>query len=173
MPANKEAEDRHGAPEKPERHDRPDRHDRDPAPSLSGRGLTPGERRPPPPTRRLLVVEDERETAEDLAAYLREEGGYHVDVAGTAEEALQRFTRETYHLVITDLLLPGKSGVELTRALQENVPGCVVILVTGHATVKTAVAALKRGAADYIRKPVVPRKLRERIAQLLANRAWP
>src|SRR5437660_1207291 len=98
-----------------------------------------------PSVRKILVVDDEQPTAEDLAALLREQG-YVVEVAFSAEEALARFSVETYHLLITDLLLPGRSGVELTRTVHEACPGCAIILVTGHATVKTAVAALKRGA---------------------------
>ncbi|MCS6914439.1 MAG: sigma-54 dependent transcriptional regulator [Myxococcales bacterium] len=117
-------------------------------------------------TRRILVVDDEKDAADELAAILRQDG-YLVETVGSAEEALQRFSVETYHVLITDLLLPGKSGVELTRQVHEACPGCAIVLITGHATVKTAVAALKRGAADYIRKPVQPRLLRERVQALL------
>src|SRR5207253_483716 len=119
--------------------------------------------------RKLMVVEDEEQTALELGAVLREDG-YQVEVVGSAEEALQRFTVDTYHLIITDLLLPGKSGVDLTKILHDACPGCAIVLITGHATVKSAVAALKRGASDYIRKPIIPRKLRERVAALIAAR---
>ncbi len=72
--------------------------------------------------------------------------------------------------MITDLLLPGKSGVELTKAIHEACPATAIVLITGHATVKTAVSALKRGASDYLRKPVLPKKLKERVAALLETR---
>ncbi|HEX2573717.1 MAG TPA: sigma-54 dependent transcriptional regulator [Polyangia bacterium] len=121
------------------------------------------------PARKILVVDDEPEVASSLAEILREEG-YAVDVVGSAEDALERFRLETYHLLLTDLLLPGKSGVDLTKAIHDSCPATAIVLVTGHATVKTAVAALKRGAADYVRKPVNPKRLKERIATLLANR---
>ena len=89
---------------------------------------------------------------------------------GSAEDALERMRAETYHLVLTDLLLPGKSGVELTKLVHDNCPATAIVLITGHATVKTAVAALKRGASDYIRKPIVPAKLVERVRALVEAR---
>src|SRR5215510_7511756 len=119
--------------------------------------------------RKLLVVDDEDEARAGLADILREEG-YNVDTATTAEEALDRFRSETYHLVLTDLLLPGKSGVDLTKLVHAACPATAIVLITGHATVKTAVAALKRGASDYIRKPVNPKKLKERVMSLLETR---
>ena len=131
---------------------------------------TPAARSVRPATqKKILLVDDEPDAVESMAAVLREDG-YAVDTAGTAEEALERFRSETYHLLITDLFLPGKSGVELTKAIHESAPATAIVLITGHATVKTAVAALKRGASDYIKKPVNPKKLRERVAALLAAR---
>ncbi len=122
-----------------------------------------------PSLKKILVVDDEQETAEGLAAILREDG-HHVDVVYSAEDAITRFQRETYHLVLTDLLLPGKSGVELTKVIHEAAPATAIVLITGHATVKTAVSALKRGASDYIKKPLNPKKLRERVGALLSGR---
>ncbi len=119
--------------------------------------------------RKILVVDDEPDAAAALAELLREEG-YSVDAVGSAEEALERFRVETYHLLLTDLLLPGKSGVELTKLVHEACPATAIVLVTGHATVKTAVTALKRGANDYLRKPVTPKKLKERVQALLEAR---
>jgi DNA-binding NtrC family response regulator len=125
--------------------------------------------RQPAGLKKVLAVDDDPETAAGLAAILREDG-YQVDVVGSAEEALDRFAVETYHLLLTDLLLPGKSGVELTKIVHDAAPATAIVLITGHATVKTAVSALKRGAADYIRKPVNPKKLRERVKVLLEGR---
>jgi DNA-binding NtrC family response regulator len=119
--------------------------------------------------RKILVVDDEDEARAGLTDILREEG-YTVETATTAEEAIERFRSETYHLVLTDLLLPGKSGVDLTKMVHDACPATAIVLITGHATVKTAVAALKRGASDYIRKPVNPKKLKERVQSLLETR---
>jgi DNA-binding NtrC family response regulator len=123
----------------------------------------------PSAPKKVLVVDDEPDAVETMAAILREDG-HMVDTSATAEDALDRFRLETYHLLLTDLLLPGKSGVDLTKIIHESCPATAIVLITGHATVKTAVAALKRGASDYIRKPVNPKKLRERVAALLARR---
>src|SRR5260370_13120112 len=119
--------------------------------------------------KKVLVVDDDPETVAGLAAILREDG-YSVDVVGSAEDALERFKADTYHLLLTDLLLPGKSGVELTKLVHDAAPATAIVLITGPATVKTAVSALKRGASDYIRKPVNPKKLRERVQTLLDGR---
>ena len=135
--------------------------------SAAADGAAPG--RSPRAVKRILVVDDEAETAAGLADILRQDG-YLVDTVGSAEEALDRFSSDTFHLLLTDLLLPGKSGVELTKVIHEAAPATAVVLITGHATVKTAVSALKRGASDYIRKPVNPKKLRERVQTLLDGR---
>jgi DNA-binding NtrC family response regulator len=129
----------------------------------------PAARARPAATKKILVVDDEPEVVEGLAAVLREDG-YLVDTSANAEDALERFRSETYHLLLTDLFLPGKSGVDLTKFVHDSCPATAIVLVTGHATVKTAVAALKRGASDYIKKPVNPKKLRERVAALLSAR---
>src|SRR5258708_28535737 len=136
---------------------------------------TEPERSTEPPTRgpagvkKVLVVDDDPETVAGLAAILREDN-HQVDVVGSAEEALERFAATTYHLLLTDLLLPGKSGVELTKLVHDAAPATAIVLITGHATVKTAVSALKRGASDYIRKPVNPKKLRQPVQTLLDGR---
>ncbi len=119
--------------------------------------------------RKILIVEDDQEAAAMLVELLRGEG-YGVDAVGSAEEAIERFRVETYHLLLTDLLLPGKSGVELTKLVHEACPATAIVLITGHATVKTAVTALKRGANDYLRKPVAPKKLIERVSALVEAR---
>ena len=129
----------------------------------------PAEAKTAPGAKRVLVVDDDPETVAGLAAILRDDG-YQVDVVGSAEEALERFVVNSYHLLLTDLLLPGKSGVELTKTVHEAAPATAIVLITGHATVKTAVSALKRGASDYIRKPVNPKKLRERVKALIDTR---
>src|SRR5262245_26434449 len=132
-------------------------------------GISASESRLPASGKKVLVVDDDPETVQGLAAILKEDG-YQVDVVGSAEEALERFSVTTYHLLLTDLLLPGKSGVELTKTVHDAAPATAIVLITGHATVKTAVSALKRGANDYLRKPVSPKKLKERVQALLEGR---
>src|ERR1044071_1235932 len=69
--------------------------------------------------KKILVVDDEPDAVESMAAILREDG-YTVETASTAEDALEKFRSETYHLLITDLFLPGKSGVDLTKMVHEG-----------------------------------------------------
>src|SRR2546426_675834 len=71
--------------------------------------------------RKILVVDDEEDARAGLTEILRLEG-YSVDQAATAEDALEHFRTETYHLLLTDLLLPGKSGVELTKIVHDACP---------------------------------------------------
>src|SRR5437667_12338156 len=94
--------------------------------------------------KKVLVVDDEPETAGGLAEILREDG-YHVEIVHSAEDALEKFKADTYHLLLTDLLLPGKSGVELTKLVHDAAPATAIVLITGHATVKKAVSALQPG----------------------------
>ena len=116
--------------------------DGEPAPLAPGESTSPRMRKPAG-VKRILVVDDEPDAVESIAAILREDG-YLVDTAATAEEALDRFRAETYHLLLTDLFLPGKSGVDLTKVVHEGCPATAIVLVTGHATVKSAVVYPRR-----------------------------
>src|SRR5205085_8096856 len=106
---------------------------------------------------------------EALAA-LMELDGHQVHMAQSAEEALEYFREETPHLVLADVQLPGKSGIELTRLIRDSSPATAVVLITGHGSIRSAVAALKRGAVEYITKPVAPKKLLALTEALLAER---
>jgi DNA-binding NtrC family response regulator len=118
---------------------------------------------------RVLVVDDDAGDAAALRDLLQQDG-ITVDVTPSTEEALACFGRETYAVVVADLQLPGESGVDLVRTLRTQAPGTAVIVMTGHASVTTAVAALKLGAVDYLKKPVNPSQLRKLVAQLMAER---
>ncbi len=118
---------------------------------------------------KILAVDDDAAALEAVVDMLRGEG-YEVHAAGSAEEAEELLHRESYHLVITDLVMPGKSGIELTAMVKENLPQAVVLMVTGHASLQSAVTALKAGAVDYLQKPVDPRKLKTQVARILEGR---
>ncbi|PLX38909.1 MAG: hypothetical protein C0608_11540 [Deltaproteobacteria bacterium] len=101
---------------------------------------------------RVLVVDDER----DITAVLEDvlEGkGYSTIAAHNAQDAIELFAREKFDIVITDLKMPGKSGLDLLAAVKDQNPDTIVIIMTGYATVETAIDALKKGAYDYILKP--------------------
>ena len=74
----------------------------------------------------------------------------------SAEEALERFRADTFHLVLTDLLLPGATASRSSRRSTRRAPTTKTVLITGHGSIRSAVSALKRGAVDYMRKPVKP-----------------
>src|SRR5262249_9357987 len=107
---------------------------------------------------RVLVVDDDTELLTTMAQLLSAEG-YQVATAATAEDALDRFRSETFHLVLTDLQLPGKNGIALIKALGDASPATRTVLITGHGSIRSAVLALKRGATEYLTKPIKPKRL--------------
>jgi len=108
---------------------------------------------------RILVVDDDatsRKGLQDLLAAW----GYDVSAAADGREALEQAAERAPSLVISDLVMPGLDGMGLLVALQGNYPGTAVIILTGQATIESAVQAMKDGAYDYLTKPVDPTRLR-------------
>ncbi|MBN1826275.1 MAG: sigma-54-dependent Fis family transcriptional regulator [Candidatus Eisenbacteria bacterium] len=103
--------------------------------------------------RKLLVVEDRPGTLHMLEETLADEGYRAVGVP-TAELAMERLRDESFELVLTDLNLPGKDGLQVLAAARENDPLAPVIVMTAYGTVENAVRAMKDGAYDFVTKPV-------------------
>ena len=101
----------------------------------------------------ILVVDDEKNILKVVSATLKKEG-YGVDTAQSSEEAIEKFGRDAHHLVITDLKLPGRSGIELMGYVKSRDPDVPVIVVTAFGTIENAVEAMKKGAFNYLTKPV-------------------
>ncbi|MDR2478392.1 MAG: sigma-54 dependent transcriptional regulator [Treponema sp.] len=118
---------------------------------------------------KLLVVDDEKNIREGLAASL-EMDGYKTVCAATGDEGWQLFGKGDIDLVITDLKMPGLGGEELLRRILAETPGFPVIILTGHGTVETAVAAMRNGAWDFLTKPVNLDRLSLLVKRALANR---
>lgn len=119
--------------------------------------------RDPPPL--ILVVDDESAIRYSFTKTLQRVG-YRVDAAGSGEEARVLLDKATYDVVLTDIRMPGGiSGVELLRHIRENTPDTSVILVTGYASLGTAVESLRLGAHDYLVKPASSRDIRESVAR--------
>ena len=114
--------------------------------------------------KRVLVVEDEALMRAELCRLLEREG-YQAIPAGDVDTA-KRIGLDTVDLVLTDLHLPGQNGDKLIE-LVDNVP---VVLLTGQGSIRSAVDAIKRGAADYLTKPFDPDELKVVVARLLAQR---
>ncbi len=118
---------------------------------------------------RILVVEDDPAHAEVVQHALEREG-LEVEVAHSAEAALDRLGARSFDLVLADVRLGARSGLELMREVHAKDPDLAVVLMTGHGTVENAVQALRDGAADYLVKPIHLEELRTRVARALEKR---
>jgi Response regulator containing CheY-like receiver, AAA-type ATPase, and DNA-binding domains len=101
----------------------------------------------------ILVVDDEESICKSLKAILSEEG-YQVLVAGSGEDAVKIVEEEMPQLVLLDIWLPGMDGLETLKAIKKISPQALVIIMSGHGTIETAVKATKLGAFDFIEKPL-------------------
>lgn len=101
----------------------------------------------------ILIVDDDDSLRRVMQLQL-EEAGYHVLTASSTKEALLKADEQTPALVITDLKMPGGSGVELLKRLRSDHPEITVVIVTAFGTIQTAVETIKLGAYDYITKPI-------------------
>ncbi|TMH23868.1 MAG: sigma-54-dependent Fis family transcriptional regulator [Betaproteobacteria bacterium] len=117
----------------------------------------------------ILVVDDERAIQDTLAWCLRTDG-HEVRTAGSGEEALAIMADQGFDLIISDIIMPGLSGVDLLRKARALQPRTPVVLITAFATVETAVEALREGASDYVIKPLKFDELRHRVQGLLEHR---
>lgn len=104
------------------------------------------------PRGRVLVVDDDDDVRSSVGQALRALG-YQVDTAGSGELALEMIVNEPYGAALLDLRLPGMDGVDVMRAAARIRPDMGVVLLTAHATLDSAIAAVKLGAADYLLKP--------------------
>jgi DNA-binding NtrC family response regulator len=107
----------------------------------------------------IMIVEDDRSQREALQEILEHEG-YEVETAPDGETGLKRLSEQSFDLVLTDMALPGVGGLEILKFLVHHQPHCLCIIVTGYATVKNSVDAMRQGAYDYLPKPVDPQELR-------------
>ena len=117
----------------------------------------------------LLVVDDELIVRDSLDKWFREEG-YDVTVADSAQDALAKMAARKFDLALVDIKMPGTDGVELQRRMHEIDPDMLVIIMTGYASVETAVAALKNGAYDYVSKPFDPDDIAHTVHNALSHK---
>jgi len=107
------------------------------------------------PMKRVLVVDDEPMIVTLLSTVLREEG-WDVTEARSGTEGIDQMDRGRFDVILTDLVMPGDSGIDLLRSAKELHPDVEVILMTGYATADTAIEAMRNGAFHYIMKPLKP-----------------
>lgn len=117
---------------------------------------------------RILLIDDNPGSLELLSTALSRPG-VAVHCASTPAEGLRMVHELRPHLVVTDLVMPGMTGLEVLQHVIDFDPLIDVIVMTAHYTTETAVAAIRHGAADYLQKPVKISLLRERVADLLAS----
>ncbi len=127
-----------------------------------------------PPTKgAILIAEDENGVRESLADVLRDEG-YEVTAVADGSSAIATLDAQEFDIVISDLRMPGADGLTVLTHAREVSPQTLVLLMTAHATVETAVEALQRGAQDYLLKPLIFDDVLHKISTLLQHRqvAW-
>ncbi|MEM6731832.1 MAG: response regulator, partial [Myxococcota bacterium] len=117
----------------------------------------------------ILIADDETNLRKVLSAMLRKEGHIPVAVAN-GEDALRTMAETSVDVVISDLKMPGMTGLELLHEVRATSPGLPFILITAHGTVDTAVTALKSGAFDYVTKPFDRDELRTAVRKAVATR---
>ena len=113
---------------------------------------------------RILLIEDDRGITDTLQRVLADEG-HEVTVEKRGDEGLARAVKDSFHVVITDLKLPGLNGLDLVRQLHSAQPRLPIILVTAFGTTDTAIEAIKFGAYDYLLKPFNLPQLIELVAK--------
>jgi DNA-binding NtrC family response regulator len=118
---------------------------------------------------KLLIVDDELSVRDSLAKWFREEG-YEIGTAENANDALTRLAEQRWDAALVDIKMHGTDGIELQRRMHEVDPELLVIIMTGYASVETAVAALKNGAYDYVTKPLDPDEIAHLVKNALAHK---
>ena len=118
---------------------------------------------------RLLIVDDELSVRDSLTKWFREEG-YDVGMGDSANEALTRMAESKWDAALVDIKMRGTDGIELQRRMHEIDPELTVIMMTGYASVETAVTALKNGAYDYVTKPLDPDEIAHLVRKAIAHK---
>ncbi len=118
---------------------------------------------------RVLAVDDEQVVCESIRRVLSEEG-YEVATTTSSKQGLDMLRKDRYDLLLLDIKMPEMDGIELLKAARELSPDTEVLIVTGYATIETAVEAIKLGAFDYLEKPVSPPQLLVAAARALERK---
>lgn len=121
-------------------------------------------------TERILVADDDAVIREGLRRILTAEG-YDVETVSNGRAALERLDEKSFKLLITDLKMPGMSGLEVLQSLRACQPELPVVLITGYAAIDNAVEAMKNGATDYLSKPFANDELISKVKNAMESRA--
>jgi signal transduction histidine kinase len=117
--------------------------------------------------KRILIVDDEKEIGVLLYQALSRMGGFYVEVVESGEEALQKIEKEPFDLVLTDLKMPKMDGLQLVKEIAQAKPEILTVLMSGHGSIDSALEAMKKGASDYLTKPLNLDELVIRLCKVL------
>jgi DNA-binding response OmpR family regulator/flavodoxin len=126
---------------------------------MAGRAAAEKEAKAEPDQMHVLVIDDEVAVNNNVRKILKKKG-YRVDQATSKAEALEKIDQRDYRLVLLDLKMPGVKGLELLEAIRTVRPQAKVIIITGYASIETAVQTARMGAVDYVPKPFTPDEIR-------------
>lgn len=119
---------------------------------------------------RILIIEDEETLRESLKRVFQREG-YQVEAVESAEPALELYEETNYDLILTDIILPGITGIELLKRVKEINSEQIIIIMTAFASLETAVETLRAGAYDYIVKPIIHEELKQIVKNALRQKS--
>jgi DNA-binding response OmpR family regulator len=118
---------------------------------------------------KIIVVDDEKRICRNVAKILSK-SNFEVSLALSADEALEKMAKESYSLLISDIVMPGKNGLELLKMVKKEWPLTKAVMMTAYAATDTAMKAIRLGALDYIPKPFTPDELRTTVEQALSGK---
>ncbi len=115
---------------------------------------------------KILIVDDDEDICTTLSEILEEEG-YEVEYVTSGSNAISKIERNNYDIIITDLIMPRISGMDLLSYIKRDKPDTEVIMITAFGSIENAVEAMKRGAAEYIEKPFKLNDIRTSIKRVI------
>jgi len=118
---------------------------------------------------KILVVDDEANICQSVKKILSKKN-YDVTTALNADEAIQKLAKNSYALLISDIIMPGKNGLELLKMVKNQWPLTKAMIMTAFASTDTAMKSIRLGALDYIPKPFTPQELRTKVGQALSGK---
>lgn len=117
----------------------------------------------------ILIADDEKDIRETISIVLRDEG-FSCTTAKNGKDALEYIEKDNFDILISDIRMPGMDGIDLLKRSMEIAPETLVIIITAYASIETAIEALRKGASDYILKPLDFDELSIRIKKLLSHK---
>jgi CheY-like chemotaxis protein len=118
---------------------------------------------------KIMVVDDEKQICENVAKILKK-NNYEIETATSADEAMKKMAGESFSLLISDIVMPEKNGLELLNMVKNQWPTTKAVMMTAYASTDTAMKAIRLGALDYVPKPFTPNELRKTVEAALEGK---